>query len=519
MPAAHHHAPIPRVLSIAGTDPSGGAGIQADLKSISATGGYGMCVTTSLVAQNTQGVRSIHNPPVEFLTEQLAAVSDDVEIDAVKIGMLGSAEVTETVETWLADGPLADGLPVVLDPVMVATSGDRLLEEDAEDAIKKLCGKVTVITPNLRELAVLTGTDMAGSLDAAIETAKKWAAEHGTAVIVKGGHLTSGGADNACVRPDGRVHHVPSPRVDTPHTHGTGCSLSSALATRLGAGDSVEDALEYSTHWLHEAIVHAHKLHVGKGNGPVDHFHRLRRMEKAARTTPAQHLIAPSPWEPSQNAAPAPRIAPSGKYTQALWEATGDVWAELVDLDFIRDLRSGELRRDDFLFYLAQDAHYLNQYSKALAKVAMNSPATDAQVFWAHAAADCVEVEAALHREWLGDADEAAPSRVTAAYTDFLVARAATENYVVGAAAVLPCFWLYAEIGLYQADANGPDHPYASWLDMYGGEDFVAETSRAIELVEKALADATPRERDAAARAYLTASWHEVDFFDQASRR
>ena len=312
MPAARHHAPIPRVLSIAGTDPSGGAGIQADLKSISATGGYGMCVTTSLVAQNTQGVRSIHNPPVEFLTEQLAAVSDDVEVDAVKIGMLGSAEVTETVEAWLAS--LADDLPVVLDPVMVATSGDRLLEEDAEDAIKKLCAKVTVITPNLRELAVLTGTEMADSLDAAIETAKKWAADNDTAVIVKGGHLTSGGADNACVRPDGQVHHVPSPRVDTPHTHGTGCSLSSALATRLGAGDSLEDALAYSTHWLHEAIVHAHKLQVGKGNGPVDHFHRLRRLEKAASTTPAQYLVAANPWEPSGTKASAPRIAPSGEF-------------------------------------------------------------------------------------------------------------------------------------------------------------------------------------------------------------
>lgn len=516
MASPQHHSPVPRVLSIAGTDPSGGAGIQADLKAIAATGGYGLCVTTSLVAQNTQGVRSLHNPPLEFLEEQLAVVFDDVELDAVKIGMLGSAAVTEKVAEWLRK---LDDVPVVLDPVMVATSGDRLLEKDAEAAIKKLCDEVTVITPNLSELAVLSGTDMAEDLDDAIETARAWAAEHDTAVIVKGGHLTHGGADNAAIYPDGRVHHVPSSRVDTTNTHGTGCSLSSALATRLGAGDSLDAALEFSTHWLHEAIVHGSELNVGRGNGPVDHFHRTRRLTAAATTTPPAHLTAKDPWQASAVAAPQPNIKPAGEYTEKLWAATGEVWKDMVALDFIQELKSGRLQRDDFLFYLDQDAQYLNQYSKALAKVAMNAPHTDAQVFWSHAAADCVEVEAALHRDWLSEGVSHAPSRVTAAYTDFLLARAATDNYAVGAATVLPCFWLYAEIGLYMASDNSPEHPYSTWLDMYGGEDFVSETQRAVELVEEALAAAGAAERDRAARAYLTASWHEVDFFDQAHRR
>lgn len=144
--------PTPRVLSIAGTDPTGGAGIQADLKSISANGGYGMAVITALVAQNTHGVRSVHVPPLAFLREQLDAVSDDVVIDAVKIGMLGTRDISAVVQNWL----VAIKPPVVvLDPVMVATSGDRLLDRDAEQAMRDLLAHVDVATPNLSELAVL----------------------------------------------------------------------------------------------------------------------------------------------------------------------------------------------------------------------------------------------------------------------------------------------------------------------------------------------------------------------------
>lgn len=150
---------VPRILSIAGTDPTGGAGIQADLKSIAANGGYGMAVVTALVAQNTHGVRSVHTPPAAFLREQLDAVSDDVVLDAVKIGMLGSAGVAQTVGAWLADvRPPA----VVLDPVMVASSGDRLLSRDAEDALRGLLHGVDLVTPNLPELAALLGEEPRG---------------------------------------------------------------------------------------------------------------------------------------------------------------------------------------------------------------------------------------------------------------------------------------------------------------------------------------------------------------------
>ena len=147
MENSHPRGSLPRVLTIAGTDPTGGAGVQADLKAFMAAGAYGMSVVTALVAQNTQGVRSVHTPPLEFLQAQLDAVLDDVTVDAVKIGMLGNAEITATVDKFLDQ--LAPSTPVVLDPVMVATSGDRLLDEQAEAAVRQLCRKATVITPNL----------------------------------------------------------------------------------------------------------------------------------------------------------------------------------------------------------------------------------------------------------------------------------------------------------------------------------------------------------------------------------
>lgn len=273
----HHVTPRPpRVLSIAGTDPTGGAGTAADLKSVTAAGGYGMAVVTSLVAQNTQGVREVHTPPLSFLEAQLAAVSDDVILDGVKTGMLGSCEVVELVGQWLAAVKPA---VLVLDPVMVATSGHRLLDPDAEDALRQLATTADVVTPNIPELAVLTDSPVALDVDEAVAQARDWATRHGTAVVVKTGHLTGPRASNVWVSPDRTTFTAPATRVSTTATHGTGCSLSSALATRLAAGDQPFEALSWVTDWLHEAITHGASLAVGRGHGPVDHSHRARRLE------------------------------------------------------------------------------------------------------------------------------------------------------------------------------------------------------------------------------------------------
>jgi len=263
---------VPRVLSIAGTDPTGGAGIHADLKSIAANGGYGMAAVTALVAQNTRGVRSIHVPPPAFLAEQLDAVSDDVEIDAVKIGMLFGSDIVAVVRDWLVRvrPPL-----VVLDPVMIAASGDALLDPDAVEAVRALVAHVDLVTPNLPELAALLGEPPATRWPDALEQARRLAEARRVRVLAKGGHLAGPHSPDALVGPDGATTEFTAARVDTRNTHGTGCSLSSAVATLRVRTDSWEAAVEAAKRWLTASIAAADELHVGAGNGPVSHFAQL----------------------------------------------------------------------------------------------------------------------------------------------------------------------------------------------------------------------------------------------------
>ncbi|NUL45369.1 bifunctional hydroxymethylpyrimidine kinase/phosphomethylpyrimidine kinase [Cellulosimicrobium funkei] len=526
-----HNSSVPRVLSIAGTDPTGGAGTAADLKSITAAGGYGMSVVTALVAQNTHGVRDLHVPPADFLASQLHAVSDDVTLDAVKTGMLGSADVIATVEAWLDETqpPI-----LVVDPVMIATSGDRLLQPEAEQAMVAFCRRATVVTPNIDELAVLTGSPRAATEDEALDQAARWSAETGVAVVVKTGHLDTLTVTNTWLSPDGTRIAVPSTRVDTTSTHGTGCSLSSALATRLGRGDAPAAALAWATGWLHESITHGAALRVGSGRGPVDHSHRARRLQAAASSAPrltpdaVPHLLeapadlgAPRAGTKNDDVDPAPAVAPSGPWTAALWAAGAETTEAITDSDFVRALVDGSLPQHAFAFYLAQDALYLNGYARALAALSARSTDPAAQVYWSQAATGALTEEAELHRGWLGRNGEPAlapaPSPVTSAYTNFLLATALGEDRAVGVAAVLPCFWLYAQVGA-ALPAVPADHPYAAWLDTYRDPGFVTATEQALAQLEAEMAAASPAVRAAAARAYLTACRHELEFFDQALR-
>ena len=541
---------VPRVLSIAGTDPSGGAGIQADLKSITASGGYGMCVTTSLVAQNTCGVREVFTPPLEFFTAQLAAVFDDVTVDAVKIGMLGDADTIRTVRTWLSEHPVP---VVVLDPVMIASSGDRLLQAEAEQALRDLVPLVDVITPNVPELAVLCQKEPAQTFDEAHEQAANLAADTGTTVIVKGGHLHGEDAGNTAVFPDGTCAHVRTPRLESRNTHGTGCSLSSSLATRLGVellqhteaaehaadqqltSEDTHRALQWSTRWLHESIAAGAGLQVGsgEGHGPVDHAARARRLEAAASSYPWHHLLATTDSEGNTLDGTSPErllpvspvpagkavVKPAGPWTAALWVAGGETWHQILDLPFVRALGEGTLDEDLFAFYLDQDALYLRDYSRALATLSARADTATAQVHWAAGAHEAIAAESQLHEGWLANrARLGGASPITMGYTNFLRASAAGDDYVVGAAAILPCYWLYEEVGAVLSSQNHADHPYAEWLSMYGGEEFAADVARSLAEVERAFEAASPAQRVRAARAYLSACVYEREFFDQAHR-
>ncbi len=270
-PRQNLHRP-PVALTIAGSDPSGGAGIQADLKTFSALGVYGTSVITALTAQNTQGVTGIHLVPADFVTEQLRTLIADVRIDAVKIGMLATRETADAVAAFLRETPYD---VVVLDPVMVATSGDRLLPEDAVEAIRRLLPLASLITPNLDEAADLLRTRRAADVDGMLEQGRQLIALGARRVLVKGGHLhENAAAVDVFVSPQ-QEEVLSTPRVDTTNTHGTGCTLSSAIAALRPQRGSWLEAVADAKHWLTDAITAAEVLDVGHGHGPVHHFHRL----------------------------------------------------------------------------------------------------------------------------------------------------------------------------------------------------------------------------------------------------
>ena len=467
---------VPRVLSIAGSDPSGGAGIQADLKAIAAHDGYGMAAVTALTAQNTHGVRSVHVPDAGFLREQLDAVSDDVVVDAVKTGMLGTADVVRTVTAWLREHrpPV-----VVVDPVMVATSGDRLLDADAERAIADLLSLADLVTPNRSELAVLA--ELAGDRDAAdpaLLVARTW----DVLVLAKGGHDDGPTSDDELVRPSGARRTFSAARVRTANTHGTGCSLSSAVATLAARDGDWELAVGGAKAWLTAALHGADALGVGTGNGPVDH---------GAATRAA---------------------LPARTWTDRWWADVDGVLRETMDCDFLVGLRDGTLDSDVFAGYLAQDVHYLRAYERHLRTLASWS-AGEAAAFWTAAAAGCADEARDLHHRRLAGTHTDDPVHPTCTgYTAHLQEAADSGSVGVLAAAVLPCFRVYAEVGTRIGRAP-EGHPFGDWIGAYGDPGFAASSAAETALVEELAAAAGPDERGRMTRAHRRSTEWEVAFF------
>ena len=268
--------PHPIALTIAGSDSGGGAGIQADLKAFSALGVYGASVITAITAQNTRTVAAVEPVSPAMVAAQIDAVFGDLEVRAVKIGMVGGADVITVVADRLA-ALLADNpVPVVLDPVMVAKSGDALLPDDAVSALREqLIPLATVLTPNLPEAARLLGRPPAATPEEMREQGEALRALGADHVLMKGGHATEDSCTDLLVGPQPLT--LTAPRQQTPNTHGTGCSLSSAIAAGLAQGLTVAQAVTRAHGWLQAAIAHADELSVGLGHGPVHHFHEFWR--------------------------------------------------------------------------------------------------------------------------------------------------------------------------------------------------------------------------------------------------
>lgn len=282
----------PVVLTIAGSDSGGGAGIQADIKTIEALGGFATSAITNVTAQNTRGVESTHAVPTEEINAQIEAVVDDFDVLAIKTGMLGTRAIVETVTEYVADLEI----PTVVDPVMVATSGDRLLEPAAEAAYEGLIEQSTVVTPNADEAAVLTDVtpESASSASAAGRSIVDLGAD---AALVKGGHVPGDDVVDVLVTSDDEIefHHS---RIETEATHGSGCTLSSAIATRIALGDEVREAVEFAVEFMESAV--RYSLDVGTGPGSVHHMVDIR--ERASRNPTAESVEGIVDWLVEQDA-------------------------------------------------------------------------------------------------------------------------------------------------------------------------------------------------------------------------
>ena len=275
----------PKILSIAGSDSGGGAGIQADLKTFSALGCYGMSVVTAVTAQNTTDVRGVYPMSAEQVGEQTRAVLEDIGADAIKLGMLFSPEIIRETARCLRDWP---EIPVVLDPVMIAKSGDRLLQDEAVQALsEELFPLAAIVTPNIPEAEVLSGMALANvsssvrdDADALSPMAHALLAKGAQSVVMKGGHLDGDEAVDMLFH-EGKTWTFRHPRVYTQNTHGTGCTYSSAIASALGHGLDTPDAVKLANEYLYEAICAGAERNIGHGHGPVDHFYALKQAMRA----------------------------------------------------------------------------------------------------------------------------------------------------------------------------------------------------------------------------------------------
>jgi hydroxymethylpyrimidine/phosphomethylpyrimidine kinase len=261
---------ISKLLTIAGSDPSGGAGIQADLKTFSALGCYGMSVITALTAQNTMGVQGVHFVPPEFVVQQLRSIFADIRPDAIKIGMAGTAATIAAIAEFLSAN--AADIPIILDPVMVAQSGGKLLADDAAIVLRDvLMPLATLATPNWPEASVLLDRVIADTLSAQDDAARELLTLGAKSVFLKGGHSESISARDVLVTSQG-LSVFQSPRLDTKNTHGTGCTLAAALACFMAQGFSLPDSAQKAKAYITKAIEAGRDLHIGHGAGPVQHF-------------------------------------------------------------------------------------------------------------------------------------------------------------------------------------------------------------------------------------------------------
>ncbi|KAJ7084858.1 Phosphomethylpyrimidine kinase-domain-containing protein [Mycena belliarum] len=534
------------ILTIAGSDSSGGAGIQADLRTFAALGNYGASAVTALTAQNTIGVQGVHGVPPAFVAQQIASVLDDLEIHAIKTGMLLDAENTRATVCALkkhyADRTMP---PLVCDPVCVSTSGHTLLAPDALQVLTQdLFPLTTLITPNKSEAELLLSRSIV-SLEDMLVAAKDLLSNGSRAALLKGGHMTAtlGDVDAlARAHPEVRVVReglygdnmeilvvncpppgtlvvdvlceaggpttvLARPRIDSSSTHGTGCTLSAAIASALAGGATVLESVISATAYTHLGIETASKI--GAGYGPLNHLHSVSQKSIPART----------PGNPYP-------------FTRLLINGSAAIWKEYVEHDFVHRLGEGTLARESFIHFIKQDYHYLKYYARAYSLLAAKS-ASFPLIESATQTILNVLREIATHRAFCAefgisaeDLEHTEESSATTAYGCFLMDVGLQGDTTKLLMALLACLLGYGEVGLWLKSAAAREgsgialegNPYRQWIEDYSGPEYQAAVRIGLETIEaRAAADPPSPARLSEWRAV----WHrctrlEKSFWDMA---
>ncbi|KAH7905191.1 Phosphomethylpyrimidine kinase-domain-containing protein [Hygrophoropsis aurantiaca] len=524
------------ILTIAGTDSSGGAGIQADLKTFTAHLCYGASVITALTAQNTLGVQAVHGVPPEFVEQQMSSVLSDIEVRGIKTGMLFDADNTRIVAQTLKNHFKERKIPLVCDPVCVSTSGHVLLHPDAINTmIDELFPFTTLVTPNKSEAEILLSQrDLPAritNLEDMLVAARNLLTLGPEAVLLKGGHIPVLHAEIARVaahnpqiqvvqdgllgenmeilqtaetaksestlvvdvlcQSDGTTAFYPRPRLESTSTHGTGCTLSAAITCQLGKGKSLMEATRLATAYTHMGIENA--AAIGSGYGPLNHLHSLSQLNVAQRSKSNPYPL-----------------------TRSLIRSTGGVWKDYVQHDFVKLLGKGTLPKESFLHFIKkeikypsnelpqQDYHYLKYYARAYALLAAKSHSFG-RILQATETVFHIARESSMHKSYCAqwgiteeELENTAESPATTAYGAYLIDTGLQGDSTKLVMALAACLLGYGEVGLWlkkEAKQSGSwvvwqSNPYLKWMEDYSGEEYQKAVRTGLETIEsRAAAD------------------------------
>ena len=476
-------------LTIAGSDSSGGAGIQADIKAMTMNGVFAMSAVTALTAQNTTGVTAIQESTPEFLRAQIDAIFTDIFPDAVKIGIVSSSPLIHTISEALK---FHGARNIVVDPVMVSTSGAKLITDDAVRTLAdELLPLAMIATPNIPEAEILSGmkiTDANGMMRAA----GKINADFGCSVLVKGGHAVNDADDLLCEGSE-KLTWFRGKRINTRNTHGTGCTLSSAIAANLAKGYKLDEAVRLAKEYISGAL--GAMLDLGKGSGPMNHAFNLTG-----------------------------KFAEKPDIRKIFMASVSDIWPEYNNHPFVKGIETGTLDPQKFRRYIIQDYHYLNEYSKVFALGVAKSKSLETMRLFSGVIEAIANVEMNIHKGYMGrfgvtqeELDSISRELPNLSYTSYMLRIAYEEGEPEILTAILSCALSYEDIAkkIVKNNPASVNHElYGTWIKTYSGEEYCGLNDVLLSYLERSAKDYSIEQMNHLAEIFRECSLYEMGFWE-----